>query len=368
MTIKIINSINNIKEKMWNKLVHEDDPFNQYHFLKALEDSGSVSSQKGFSPSYLLVFDGEELTAAMVNYVKEHSYGEYIFDWAWADFYQRHQREYYPKIVSQNPFSPVTHRTFLYKDTSSLKRLLNKYNEIATKEENSAHLLFLEKEELTLVPDQFKLRKSFQYHWSNKNYTTFEHFLSEMKTKKRKQILKERKTDLLIREISEEDLESYTSVFYEMYVKTIMKKHSYAYLNEFFFKYIFKNLKEHIVLIGAFNSDNQMVAASLYLKGKNKLYGRYWGALEEHNNLHFELCYYQGIEYCIRNNITTFEAGAQGEHKIQRGFRPVLTHSAHYINDPLFRAPIYNFIDEEADQIKELLPQLSKKLPFKNIL
>ena len=367
MTFKIFDSINSIKEEQWNKLVHENDPFNNYHFYKALEESQSIGVDRGFSPKILTIFDGVDLVAAMVVYAKNHSYGEYIFDWSWAEFYQKHNYRYYPKLVSQNPFSPVTNRTILLEDNKYLKPIIDELQNISNEQiYSSTHLLFLEEEELDYFPNNYKIRHSFQYHWKNRNYESFNSFLDTIKTKKKKQILKERKTPLMIKEVPEEELSQYSSIFYDLYINTITKKHSHPYLNEKFFKYIFTHMKKNILLNIAIENDS-IVAASLFFKGGEKLYGRYWGCLKDYENLHFELCYYQGIEYCIDNKINTFEAGAQGEHKIQRGFIPVLTYSAHNIKAPEFRAPIESFIEEEKQQIEELLPELSKKLPFKNL-
>mgnify|MGYP000642771301 CR=1 FL=1 len=367
MTIQILDSINSIKEASWNKLVHENDPFNDYHFHKALEDSNSIGQNKGFIPKYITITRGDELVAAMAYYVKMHSYGEYIFDWAWADFYKKYGYDYYPKVVAQNPYSPITNRTFLYSDKSILPQLTKAFLDISKSTHfSSSHILFLEKDEIGIIPDEFKIRSSFQYHWNNDGYESFDHFLSTLKNKKKKQIIKERSiSGLQIKEIPKEELGKHTNTFYNFYLQTIDKKYSHAYLNEDFFTYLFKNMKENIVLFGAFNDKDDLVAAALYLKGKTKLYGRYWGSREKYKNLHFELCYYQGIEYCIRNKIEVFEAGAQGEHKIQRGFTPTIIYSAHLIQDQQFKIPIYNFIDEESEQIRELLPELSKKLPFK---
>jgi predicted N-acyltransferase len=367
VTFKIFDSINSIKEEQWNKLVHENDPFNNYHFYKALEESQSIGIDRGFAPKYLALFNQESLVAAMAVFAKNHSYGEYIFDWSWADFYQKHNYPYYPKLVVQNPFSPVTNRTILFSDEKYVSKIISKLQEISNNPSySSMHLLFLEEHELSWIPKDFKIRHSFQYHWKNDSYKSFDDFLNSLKSKKKKQILKERRTTLNILEVPSKELENYSTIFYKLYINTISKKHSHAYLNEDFFKYIFRNLSEDILLKVALEND-QLVAASLFFKGRNKLYGRYWGCLKEFENLHFELCYYQGIEYCIANNIDTFEAGAQGEHKIQRGFRPVKTLSAHKIYNENFKVPIEDFIEEESIQIDSLLKELQKKLPFKSL-
>ncbi|WP_127714270.1 peptidogalycan biosysnthesis protein [Halobacteriovorax sp. HLS] len=367
MSIKVIDSINDIKESDWNKLVHENDPFNQYHFFKALEDSGSIGAERGIKPQYILSFQDNELKAAMVLFSKMHSYGEYIFDWAWADFFQRNAKSYYPKLVSQHPYSPVTNRTFISMCSKSTNELLTYLSDVSKDSlYSSTHLLFLESTELEIIPISFKIRHSFQYHWKNENYDSFSHYLETFKTKKKKQILKERNTELHIRNISCEELGKYTDEFYELYLSTVDKKGAHAYLNRSFFASIFKNMPQQLLLIGAFK-DERLVAASLFFKGREKLYGRYWGCLDMYSNLHFELCYYQGIDYCIKNKIDIFEAGAQGEHKIQRGFKPVLTYSAHFINDDTLAKPIYHFVDEEKEQTKFYIQELSKKLPFKKI-
>lgn len=367
MQVEIFSSIDHIKESEWNQLIHPNDIFNSYHFHKALEISKCIGKERGQVPHYITISKNGELKAACVVYQKDHSYGEYIFDWAWADLYQRYGRNYYPKLTAQNPFTPATNRTFLFKEEEYLEKIILEVEILATAINSSSnHFLFLEENETGILPKNYKLRTSFQYHWKNYSYQNFESFLSRMKSRKAKQIRKERKTNLTIREVPPESLKDYAQVFYSLYTSTIQKKHSHAYLNLDFFEYIFTHLTASINLIVAYDN-NSLVAASLFFVGRDKLYGRYWGAVEEYNNLHFELCYYQGIETCIREGIATFEAGAQGEHKIPRGFEPTKTYSAHKIYDNNFRSPIYNFIDEECRQIDELLPELAKKLPFKNI-
>ncbi len=365
MQVKSFTSINDIKESDWDQLIHPDDIFNKYHFHKALEVSNCIGVQRSQIPYYITIFEGIELKAACVVYIKEHSYGEYIFDWAWADLYSRYGEEYYPKLIAQNPFTPATNRTFLTDDSKYIEILNNEIQKIS-KDLNvsSKHLLFLEKEEIPHLSSDFQLRSSFQYHWRNKDYTSFDHFLSHLKSRKAKQIRKERKTELNIKDISGDDLSKYASIFYELYISTIAKKNSYAYLNFEFFEYIFKHMKNSIRLVAAFK-DDLLVAASLYFIGENKLYGRYWGARQEFRNLHFELCYYQGIDIAIKNKLSTFEAGAQGEHKIPRGFEPTKTYSAHVIYDGRFQQPIYNFILEEEKQIDSIIPELNQRLPFK---
>ncbi|WP_372655145.1 GNAT family N-acetyltransferase [Halobacteriovorax sp.] len=365
MQVKIYSSIDNIKESDWNQLIHPDDIFNKYHFHRALEVSECIGLERSQVPHYITVSEDSVLRAACVVYIKDHSYGEYIFDWAWADLYSRYGEDYYPKLIAQNPFTPATNRTFLYTDSKYIPELMSELQKLSESlGVSSKHLLFLDAKELPLLPFEYKTRASFQYHWKNKGYKDFEDFLTHLKSRKAKQIRKERKTDLEIREIPADKLTKYSATFFELYISTISKKNSYAYLNYEFFNYIFTHMKSSIRLIGAFHEE-KLIAASLYFIGEKKLYGRYWGAREEFRNLHFELCYYQGIDMAIANKLDTFEAGAQGEHKISRGFEPTKTYSAHVIFDERFRAPIYNFISEEENQIDNLLPELSKRLPFK---
>ncbi|WP_290732571.1 peptidogalycan biosysnthesis protein [Halobacteriovorax sp. JY17] len=367
MQVEIFSSIDHIKESDWNQLIHPDDIFNNYHFHRALEAANCIGEERGQIPFYITISEHQELKSACVIYLKSHSYGEYIFDWSWANLYERYGYNYYPKLIAQNPFTPATNRTLLYSDKKHIPYLFEEICKISNLHNcTSKHLLFLEEDELELIPNDYKKRTSFQYHWKNYNYKNFEEFLFKLKSKKAKQIRRERLTDLEIREIKPELLKEYATIFYKLYASTIVKKQSYAYLNLDFFIYIFTNMSDSTRLIGAFDQEN-LVAASLFFIGRDKLYGRYWGAVEEYKNLHFELCYYQGIELCIRNNIAVFEAGAQGEHKIARGFEPTKTHSAHQIHDHNFQDPIYNFIDEEDKQIKDLFPELKRKLPFKKI-
>lgn len=366
MQVKLFPSIKHIRESDWDQLIHADDIFNKYHFHLALEVSNCIGKERSQIPIYLTIFENESLKAACVLYIKGHSYGEYIFDWSWADLYSRYGHNYYPKLIAQNPFTAATNRTFIFSKEIYANRLIEEIKLIEEKYEcSSTHLLFLDSNEIDLVSKDYKIRESFQYHWINQGYKNFEDFLLKLKSRKAKQIRKERRTDLLIKEIGQDELNHYSSIFYKLYIQTIAKKNSYAYLNEIFFNHIFTNMSEEIKLIAAFK-DDQLVAASLFFIGENKIYGRYWGALEKHKNLHFELCYYQGIELSIKNNIEKFEAGAQGEHKISRGFIPTKTYSAHKIVDENFRAPIYNFIDEESSQIDELFVELNDRLPFRS--
>ncbi|ATH08529.1 hypothetical protein BIY24_11380 [Halobacteriovorax marinus] len=366
MEVQIFNSINDIKEIDWNQLVHSDDIFNKYHFHRALENSKSIGAERGQLPFYITIREDKELQAACVVYLKTHSYGEYIFDWSWADFVERSGHSYYPKLVAQNPFTPVINRKFLG-DLQFIPQLLEEIDTLAKNLKcSSTHLLFLENNESKKVSDSYKSRSSFQYHWKNRDYKSFEHFLNSLKSRKSKQIRKERDSDLLIKVIEGSELSNFGSKFYALYQSTIDKKRSFAYLTPEFFNYIFNHLQESTMLIAAFKEQN-LVAASLFFKGEKKLYGRYWGALEEYKNLHFELCYYQGIEYSIKYNYETFEAGAQGEHKIPRGFEPTLINSAHCIYNELFQEPIYKFIDQEALEVEKIISELSHRLPFKKV-
>lgn len=345
-------------------------------FLNALEQSHSVSPTTGWSAQHLTLWSGSNLDAACPLYSKNHSYGEYIFDWAWAEAYQRHGVHYYPKFVASSPFTPATGPKILVRPGVAINEayatLLTAARELTeTNNHSSLHFLFLSPDEVPQFERAgFLVRHSFQYHWKNRAYKTFEDFLEHLKPRKRKQIIRERaqlaEEGLKIRFITGEELTAkHAEIFYPLYRATTDKMRAIAYLTPDFFARVFEAMKQNVVLIVAEDKEETVAAALYYQKGKN-LYGRYWGASREVRNLHFELCYYQPIEWAIKTGLSLFEAGAQGEHKISRGFLPELTYSAHWIRHPAFREAIAHFIEEEKKGIAALFVEMEPHLPFKN--
>lgn len=326
-------------------------------FWNALRESGSIDESRGMEMHEL-----RSGSSKLVTFAKSHSYGEYIFDWGWADAYNRSGIPYYPKLTSMVPFTPATAPHFLG-PTSDWPALLQQHDELLT-QYSSAHFLFTTPEEQKFLSEhRYILRDSFQYHFFNEGYSDFDHFLGYLKSKKAKHIRQERvfpgfTIDRLTGSMLTAD---HADEMYNFYLMTLEEKGAIPYLTREFFRRIFTELSDHILYVRAGE-----VAGALFYYDESRLYGRYWGAASYVPNLHFELCYYQGIEFAIEKKLSVFEAGAQGEHKIARGFRPVLTSSAHKINHPAFNRAITEFVRKEREDIKEIMNGLKIHLPFKS--
>ncbi len=362
----IHQSIGSIQD-LWQRASPSDEALLQYDFFSSLEDSGSIGAEAGWLPS--IISDEDCL---LINFIKSHSYGEYIFDWEWARAFEQYGVPYYPKMTSMLPLTPVTTSHFVMKefDETKAQRLLDQAeNFTAQNKLSSSHYLFLSKKEIPFFEkNNYLLRHSFQYHFENKNYENFEHFLLDLKTKKAKNLTQERDfPELLITQYTGENLRSeHAERMYQFYLSTIDKKNSNSYLKPAFFKLIFERMKNHILYVEA-THDGNSIAGSLFFYDSHRLYGRYWGSNRDVQNLHFELCYYQGMDFCFKQKIPLFEAGAQGEHKISRGFRPVVIHSAHKINHSGFSEAIEKFITSEKKGVEAIIKELSERLPFKHL-
>ena len=354
-----------ITKTEWVKHQPQDNPFLNYEFTDALLKSQSIKSETGWTPAFLQNENG-----VLLNFIKSHSYGEYIFDWAWAEAYSRHGVPYYPKMTSLIPFTPVTTQHFLmhhFNEEHASELLKAHVQQYLLSEVSSTHFLFLSPNEIGIFKKHdFLIRESIQYHFFNPGYKSFEDFLSHLKTKKAKNIKNERNfKNIVIKKYTGTELTiDHARQMYQFYISTIVNKNSHNYLNEKFFELIFTNMSQNILYIEA-SIEDFVVAGSLFFFDSEKLYGRYWGSNQYIENLHFELCYYQGIDFCIENNISVFEAGAQGEHKIARGFRPVQVFSAHKIKHPVFFKAISEFIETEKIHLKVVIEKLSESLPFK---
>lgn len=330
-------------------------------FWKVLEDSGSINETRGMSK-----IEFKTSNASLVTFSKTHSYGEYIFDWAWADAFAKNGLPYYPKLTSMVPFTPAT-ATHFQGDQSEWSELLRQHDEIL-KNHSSGHFLFTTKEEQAFLGSHgYLLRDSFQYHFFNEDYKSFEDFLEKLKSKKAKHIRLERShPELDIERLTGEKLTlAHAEEMHQFYLMTLEEKRAIPYLTADFFKLLFESLPQNTLYVRA-SKEGELIAGALFYYDEEKIYGRYWGSKSFIRNLHFELCYYQGIEFCIEKGLKVFEAGAQGEHKIARGFRPVLTTSAHQINHPGFKTAIANYIQAERTQVAQAMDELSKLLPFKN--
>lgn len=376
------DSITQIAEQEWNNVLQTDYPFLRYAFLYALESTGAVTMDSGWQPQHLTIYRGKHLVAIMPLYLKFHSYGEYVFDWSWADAYERHGQRYYPKLLSAIPYTPATGPRLSIAANENEEAIRdfaieNLFSHAKKTKVSSIHVLFPEKSfNSSLITAGLSSRRGAQFHWFNQDFQSFEEFLATFTSRKRKNLRKERKNVAaqgLSFTILEGDSIDATmwKTFYSFYQGTYLKRSGHGgYLNQDFFESVAKLMPESLVMIVASektppNKTNTPIAAALFFKGQNTLYGRYWGCIKEVEFLHFETCYYQGIDYCIKNGISKFDPGAQGEHKIQRGFTPIETWSNHWIEDQGFRAAIDDFLNRETDSIGDYIKDCTDLLPFK---
>lgn len=381
MQIRFIDSIHQVDAEQWNRLYPSDYPFVRHEFLAALEDTGCTLPVTGWQVQHLLVSEGGQLIAAMPGYIKTHSYGEYVFDWAWADAYRRYGFPYYPKWISAIPFTPCTGARLLcapeYQIPALIENIINSLTALCEQQALSGwHCLFPDSNlSAHLRSNKIAQRIGCQFHWFNRDYKNFDDFLAQMSSRKRKNIVKER------RQVQEQGFRFETKqgselsagdweLFYALYRSTYLKRSGHnGYLSQAFFQQLGASMSKNLVMISARKTDgsnaDEVIAAALFLRDSTTIYGRYWGCFEEYQFLHFETCYYQGIDYAIANQLQRFDGGAQGEHKIARGFEPVITYSNHWIQEPGFRAAIENFIETEADSIHAYAEDAHAHLPFK---
>ena len=376
MKVDFVDSIEKINKEDWKSVLNNKYPFLQYDFLKALEVTKCVSPEQGWTPFHVVVSDGEMIIAIMPLYIKTDSQGEFIFDWSWADAFYRNGLEYYPKLVSSIPFTPASGPRILFTDQSKsliiIKEVSSALKRISQEQSFSGvHILLAEKDEINKFSrEDFSLRTSYSFHWFNNNYESFDSFLKDMTSRQRKNIKKERekiaKQGITLSRIKGEDIShEMIETFYQFYQVTYLKRGMRGYLNFKFFESIIKHSPDSILLVMAQNSDGNYVAGALNFYDDQKLYGRYWGCLEEYDSLHFETCYYQGIEFCIEHGLGSFDPGVQGEHKIKRGFCPIETYSAHWIKDARFKEAIDDFLERERTHILEYNYDRRSMLPFK---
>ena len=370
------SSLSNIKSSNWNECVGNDHPFLQYEFLYALEKSNSANSKTGWQPYHYIEQENDKIIALCPLYIKNHSFGEYIFDHSWADAYHRYGINYYPKLQSAIPFTPVTgDRIVLNKSVKNKKgkqvQVINNMIEEAKKiNVSSLHFNFVNDASNWNEINNIMVRSGIQFHWNNNEYKNFNDFLNDLSSRKRKIIRRERQcienNNLTVKLLNGDDIkEEHINFFYDCYLDTTGRKWGSTYLTKEFFFEILHNFRNKILLIMAYQED-KMVASAINFLSKTHLYGRLWGSKYEVPFLHFELCYYQAIEYAIQNKIQIVEAGAQGEHKLQRGYAPTKTWSAHWIKDQEFSKAIQNFLDNESQLIDNQKEKLEDYLPFKN--
>ena len=380
MKAELVSSLAEVGKSEWDSLNASEHPFTSYDFLNSLEISNSVSSKTGWNPQHIIVKNEKgNIIGVSPNYLKMHSYGEYIFDHAWANAFENAGGQYYPKALSAIPFTPATGPRVLINpnnpDKDKIFELIINMFEMIVQNNNlsSAHLNFItDNLNKKLKNKKWIKRKGLQFHWHNKDYNSFDDFLSKLKSSKRKAIKKERKTilnnNLVIQKVTGNDLnDKIWDSFYDFYLNTIDKKWGGAYLTKNFFYLINKTMKNNILLIIA-KQDNKIVAGALNFISKNTLYGRNWGSIVDIPFLHFELCYYQAIEYAIEHNIKTVEAGAQGHHKIQRGYVAESTYSSHFIQNESFAKAVRNFVKLEAMEIDKQIELINQQgSPYSNI-
>ena len=373
---QVFHSLREVAPESWNRLIGDAFPFAEYDYLLALEEGRCVGIEPGWEPRYLTLWEGKQLQAACYLYRKTNSNGEYIFDWDWANAYQRYSQRYFPKLTSAVPFTPATGPKLLVSADASNPRefqqqLLASALELVQQEGcSSLHFLFIPAEECEIYEAAgLLLRHSFQFHWQNHGYDSFEDFLSRLRSKRRKEILRER------RQVQEQGLEvillrgeevepKLCRVMYDFYLTTIDRKWAMPYLSYEFFQYIFTHFRDQLVLALARKQGRWVAGTINYHKGPH-LFGRYWGCRQDFRSLHFELCYYRLIEYAIEQGVQRFEAGAQGAHKIQRGFLPNLTYSAHWIAHPAFHRAIGEFIEEEKRSIQSNIEDNPELSPYR---
>ncbi|MBL8510866.1 MAG: N-acetyltransferase [Betaproteobacteria bacterium] len=383
-SLRIIDSLNSIAANQWDALCQQQDTANptlRHAFLQSLIDAGCTTAETGWLPQFLTLWRESEthppqLIGAVPLYVKGHSYGEYIFDWAWAEAYERAGRDYYPKLLAAVPFTPCTGARLMANTDADREHLIQALLQIARHSETSSlHILFPTTAELTqLTAHGFLARSAVQFHWQNQSpdgaaYPSFDDFLATLNHDKRKKIKQERRkiseAGIQFRHLVGRDISAAAWDFFtECYQRTYHEHRSTPYLNRTFFGLISERMPENLLLIIAHRA-GRPIAAALNLFNSHTLYGRYWGSHEYHPGLHFETCYYQALAFCIAHGIQTFEGGAQGEHKLARGFLPIKCHSAHWLKAPQFARAVEDFLQREQVGIDHYIDELQDSQPYK---
>ncbi len=380
MHCECYTSIAKIHPDLWDGVFGSDNPFVQHAFLLALEESGCVSAESGWQACHFVMFEDKRVIAVMPSYIKSNSFGEFVFDWGWAEAYQRHGLDYYPKLISAVPFSPVTGpRIGVIADAKASEvypAMIDAVQQLVlSRDYSSWHLLFPDQPSQQVIGDLMDhsallYREAIQFHWSNPDYAGFDDFLATLRSARRKNIKRERRKVAeqgvslqrkTAAEISDQDWQD----FFQCYMDTYRKRSGHdGYLNFDFFQRLRLSMAEQLMMVIA-RKDGKNVAASLFLFDSKTLYGRYWGAMEDISCLHFEACFYQGIEFCIERGLQKFDPGTQGEHKLMRGFEPVKTASYHWIKDLRFRAAIADFLSQEKNSTDHYRQQAIKFLPYR---
>ena len=378
VTIRAVERIAEIDAADWNACAGPDNPFVSHAFLKALEDSGAADAKSGWLPHHLVMEDAaHRIIGCVPAYVKSHSYGEYVFDWGWADAFQRAGGRYYPKLQVAVPFSPVTGPRLLARaddggDVEARRRLLVAgLVEVAKKlRVSSLHVTFCTEAEWRAMGEVGMLQRTGQqFHWHNRGYKTFDDFLEALNSRKRKSIRKERReanAEVEIEVLTGDAIGAHhMDAFYRFYMNTVDRKWANDYLNRAFFRRLREAMPDRIVLVMA-KHEGEYVAGAINLRGTDTLYGRNWGCIERFKMLYFEACFYRAIEFAIENGIQKVEAGAQGPHKISRGYLPSPTYSAHWIRDDNFRDAVADFLKRERRaMMREMAALTEERSPYR---
>ena len=376
LTCRVVHGLDEVAASDWDLLAGDDNPFLCHAFLHALEVTGCVDEESGWLPHHLLLYRGDTLIGASPGYLKNHSYGEFVFDWGWADAYQRHGLDYYPKLLSAVPFTPATGPRLLAAPGEDRSRIVQGLVAAAVElteqaSLSSAHWLFTDEAETGSLAELPLLRRTgCQFHWHNPGFRDLQDYLDAFTSKRRKQVRKERReaaaapVEVELRhgdELAESDIAAY----HALYCSTYDRKWGYPSLTLDFFLAAAERMPRSLILILARRAGRVVAGAHLF-RGRTALFGRNWGCSEQHRSLHFEICYYRGIEYCIEHGLARFEAGAQGEHKLTRGFVPVATHSFHWIRDRRFRDAIAEFAARERAETRGYIRAAAAHAPFRN--
>ncbi|MGI9204384.1 MAG: GNAT family N-acetyltransferase [Woeseiaceae bacterium] len=373
MQVRIATSISEFDAHDWNRLAGNRYPFLRHEFLEAAELSGSVSEATGWTPRHVGLHDNAGiLKAALPLYEKIHSWGEFVFDWSWAQAYEQNGLDYYPKLVSTIPFTPATSKKLLTDDPDLAVELLENTRQFAHSEGySSIHVLFPEESELAVLQEcGLKIRKDCQFHWHNRDYRNFEEFLNTFNSAKRKKARRDRRRvaeqGISFRRLKGQDIDAAMwKVVYELISITFLRRGSMPYFSFDFFLSITEQLADNLLIVVA-EKDHLAVAAAVFFDSEEALYGRYWGADARYDALHFETCYYQGIDYCIEHGRAIFEPGTQGEHKISRGFIPVTTWSAHWLERPEFFSAVEQFLRAEGRHVDSYIDAVNDHSPYKS--
>lgn len=374
--IETTNQLGNVRAADWNALLPDDNPFLKHEFLSGLETFSCVTDRTGWHVNHILAKNKNgQLIGAMPVYLKNNSFGEFVFDWSWASAYENTGLRYYPKLVSAVPYTPVTGPRLLISGQANQNEVADKLihylkQYIEDNDLSGFHCLFPPCDKVEAFTRHELLKRSgWQYHWQNQGYEDFEHYLSFFRSRKRKNTRRERRkiedSGIHIRALHGGELdESQWETVYGYYQSTFLRKGNYPALTLDFFKHLSRVMPGHLVIVLA-EHKSRPIAAAINFRDDKRLYGRYWGSEVRFQNLHFEVCFYAGIEYCIKNKLQVFEPGAQGEHKITRGFLPVETCSMHWIADIRFRAGIAEFLQREHQAMTRYRVELDKLSPFR---